>query len=214
VAPDVPDEVLRYFQYSNVTAEIMRWISCTYLDDAAEHSSSTLARSHCALPYPYIKIRWSRFLLWRDWIKEFTTCIGPVLIADARDPFFSDQTVRATFGPPTTSWLVGLQVYEEHKKMATQLARRVAGRGLPSFAYNETTLCSGTTTGTRAAMITYLEAMHEEMKARIGAALVRNARHKLMLHTCFRAVSLASHTLLHNLSHNPLSDNSPFSFAE
>ena len=160
VAPDVSDDVLQYFRYRNVTAKIMQWVNCTYLDDSNE--KSIFKATTCAHPYPDIKIRWSRFPLLRDWLQDCITCTGPVLVMDVRDSIFQRDPFAGE-GAPTQ--LTGLQVYEEHKTQTTQhwLAKWPI-HGCKNVEYHETMLCSGTTTGTRPAMLAYLEAMYAEMK--------------------------------------------------
>jgi hypothetical protein len=170
VAPDVPKDVLEYFAYRNVTAKILTWVDCTYAADAdaSAGGGDIFAKTTCADPYPDIKIRWSRFPLQRDWLRECETCTGPVLTADVRDTFFQ----RNPFGPGSAGpahQFVGLQVYEEHKNMTTQhwLAEWPIG-ACKGHTYDEPMLCSGTTIGTRTAMIKYLEVMYEEMKVWIN----------------------------------------------
>jgi hypothetical protein len=170
VAPDVPDDVLEYFAYRNVTAKILTWVDCTYAADAdaSTGGSDIFTKTTCADPYPDIKIRWSRFPLQRDWLAECETCTGPVLTADVRDTFFQ----RNPFGPGSAGparQFGGLQVYEEHKNMTTQhwLTEWPIG-ACKGRTYDEPMMCSGTTTGTRAAMIKYLEVMYEEMKVWIN----------------------------------------------
>jgi hypothetical protein len=162
VEPDVPKEVLKYFRYRNVTPKVMRWVNCTYRDDTRKND--IFKETKCAHPYPDIKIRWSRFPLQRDWLQECDSCTGPVLTMDVRDSVFQLDP----FGPGSPK-ITGLQVYEEHKSQTTQhwLAEWPIST-CKGFSYNETMLCSGTTTGTRAAIIKYLEIMYEEMKVWIN----------------------------------------------
>jgi len=172
VGPDVSQRVLQYFRYRNVTAKILSWVNCTYAtapaatnsskDDSHRNDEIFLQKdTHCAHPYPDIKLRWSRFPLARDWLLECQTCTGPVLVSDVRDTVFQ----KDPFGPDLDrSNLAGLQVYEEHPSQTTNhwLTKWPIGK-CKGKTYNETMLCSGTTTGTRSAMIKYLEAMYSEM---------------------------------------------------
>jgi hypothetical protein len=162
VAPDVSPNVLKYLRYRNVTVKVMKWANCTYRDDSRK--GDIFKRTECAHPYTDIKIRWSRFPLQRDWLLECETCTGPVLTMDVRDSIFQ----RDPFGPGSPE-LTGLQVYEEHKLQTTLhwLAEWPIST-CKGFRYNETMLCSRTTTGTRAAMLKYLEIMYEEMKVWIN----------------------------------------------
>jgi hypothetical protein len=175
VAPDVSRNVLKYLRYRNVTVKVMKWVNCTYGDDSKEND--IFKKTECAHPYPDIKIRWSRFPLQRDWLQECKTCTGPVLTMDVRDSIFQ----RDPFGPGSPK-LTGLQVYEEHKSQTTLhwLAEWPIS-ACKGFRYNETMLCSGTTTGTRAAMLKYLEIMYEEMKVWINTPSCRFGKYNAFL---------------------------------
>lgn len=167
VAPDVSPEILEYFKYRRVTPKILRWVNCTYAEDLKEASSNNKHKKElrtCAYPYADIKIRWSRFPLARDWLRDCDTCTGPVLIMDVRDSLF--QLDPFGMGSPT---ITGLQVYEEDKSQTTQhwLTQWPIGT-CKGVQYNETMLCSGTTSGTRAAMLKYLDIMYAEMKVWIN----------------------------------------------
>jgi hypothetical protein len=96
----------------------------------------------------------------RDWLRDCETCTGPVLVMDVRDSFFQLDP----FGPGSPV-IQGLQVYEEHKNQST-LHWLYDGpiTRCKNVKHDEIMLCSGTTTGTRAAMLKYLEIMYEEMK--------------------------------------------------
>jgi hypothetical protein len=158
VAPDVPNNILRYLAYRNVTVKKLIWVSCTYESD--EKGGAIFKDTTCAAPYPDIKIRWSRFPLARDWLQECETCTGPVLVMDVRDSFFQLDP----FGPGSPV-VRGLQVFEEDPSQTTQhwLAHGPI-LGCKGVEFNETMLCSGTTVGTRVAMLKYLEVMYAEMK--------------------------------------------------
>ena len=160
VAPDVDSRVLEYFKYRNVVPKIQKWVNCTYTKDESK-KNDIFKKTQCAHPYPDIKIRWSRFPLQRDWLEACQTCTGPVLVLDVRDSWFQQDP----FGPGSPV-IKGLHVYEEHKSQTTQhwLTNWPIG-DCKGVTYNETMLCSGTTVGTRVAMLKYLEVMYAEMKA-------------------------------------------------
>jgi len=169
VAPDVSQRVLKYFKARGVTPKIQRYINCTYSMetlDANNRNPHSKERKTCAHPYPDIKIRWSRFPLQRDWLLECEKCTGPVLIMDVRDSIFQMDP----FGPGSPP-IAGLQVFQEHPNQTTEhwLANvplsKCKGPGPKTLWFNKTMLCSGTTIGTRAAMLKYLEVMYGEMKA-------------------------------------------------
>jgi len=159
VAPDVSKTVLKYFEYRQVTPKILKWINCTYATNSK--GGRIFKSTTCADPYPDIKIRWSRFPLARDWLVECKTCTGPVLVMDVRDSIFQLDP----FGPGSPV-IQGLQVYEEHPSQRTlHWLTNIPFLQCKNEKMNETMLCSGTTTGTRVAMIKYLEVMYAEMKA-------------------------------------------------
>ena len=153
VEPTVSKEILAYFKLRNVTPKIMKWVNCTYPGE----------KRKCSHPYPDIKIRWSRFPLQRDWLRDCETCTGPVLITDVRDAFF--QLDPFGTGSPIVN---GLQVFQEHKNQTTDhwLTKNpiIKCKGVGAFAASKPMLCSGTTVGTRKAMLKYLEIMYAEMK--------------------------------------------------
>lgn len=152
--PDTKPAILEYLKSRQVTVKLLQWVNCTY------GSESLPADARCAHPYPDIKTRWSRFPLQRDWLKSCDTCTGPVLITDVRDVIFQ----RNPFGPDAPR-VEGLQVFEEHPNQTTQhWLTEWPLRECKNVTYFKPMLCSGTTAGTREAMLRYLEAMHREMK--------------------------------------------------
>ena len=83
---------------------------------------------------------------------------------DVRDSYFQLDP----FGPGSGS-ITGLQVFEEHPSQTTEhwLVKPIVQK-CKGTSFKETMLCSGTTIGTRAAMLKYLEAMYAEMKVWIN----------------------------------------------
>jgi hypothetical protein len=162
VAPNVNPNVLEYFSYRNVTAKVQKWVDCTYKDDSKKND--IFNRTTCAGPYPDIKIRWSRFPLARDWLQECATCTGPVLVMDVRDSLFQLDP----FGPGS-SVVTGLQVFQEHPSQTTKhWLTHWPILGCKGVEYDLPMLCSGTTVGTRAAMLKYLDIMYAEMQVWIS----------------------------------------------
>jgi hypothetical protein len=159
VAPDVGEDVKKYFEYRNVIIKILKWEDCSYRTDETD-AKDIFKKTTCAHPYPEIKIHWSRFPLARDWLKACKTSTGPFLITDVRDTFFQMDP----FGPGSPV-VKGLQVFEEHKNQTTK-------HWLTSHPFEQrkaiqiekTMLCSGTTVGTRVAMLQYLQDMYDKMK--------------------------------------------------
>jgi hypothetical protein len=161
--PNVSENILAYLHARNVTTKILRWVDCTYEKDSSE-KEDIFKKTTCADPYPDIKIRWSRYPLARDWLEECETCTGPVLIMDARDSYFQLDP----FGPGSPV-VEGLQVFQEHVNMTTRnWLTHWPIKDCKGATYDEPMLCSGTTVGTRAAMLRYLTIMYEEMKVWIN----------------------------------------------
>jgi hypothetical protein len=168
VAPDVPKDVLKYFEWRGVTPKILQWVNCTYRDESRKND--IFKKTTCSDPYPDIKIRWSRFPLIRDWLRDCKTCTGPVLVTDVRDLLFQ----RDPFGPGSPV-VNGLQVYEEHKNQTTMhWITEGPIKKCKGVVFDKTMLCSGSTVGTREAMLKYLEIMYEEMKVWIEEPKCRN----------------------------------------
>jgi hypothetical protein len=86
-------------------------------------------------------------------------CTGPVLVTDFRDTFFQGDP----FGEGTHQ-VTGLEVFQEHKTQTTQ-HWIIEGpvRDCKGITFDEPMLCSGTTIGTREAMLKYLSIMQSEM---------------------------------------------------
>ena len=95
----------------------------------------------------------------RDHLKECESCTGPVLISDVRDAFFQQDPFGD--GAPKVN---GLQVFEEYKFQKTThwLVKGPVSK-CKGLVIDETMLCSGTTIGTREAMLEYLGIMEQEM---------------------------------------------------
>ncbi|KAL7577294.1 hypothetical protein ACA910_002037 [Epithemia clementina (nom. ined.)] len=165
--------ILRYLQSRNVTVKILKYAPCNYtqqsdtmiMDTAQQQQMKEIFQGkQCAHPYSDIKTRWSRFPLQRDWLMECTTCTGPVLTIDVRDSFFQMDP----FGPGSPP-ITGLQVFQEHPNQTTSHRLvKFPVRHCKNMTFDEPMLCSGSTIGTRAAMIKYFEVMYAEMKVWIG----------------------------------------------
>ena len=83
------------------------------------------------------------------------------MISDMRDTMFQ----RNPFGPEAPR-VYGLQVFEEHYTIrTTHWLANWPIKACKGVAYDEPMLCSGTTIGTRQAMIDYLNIFHDEMNA-------------------------------------------------
>jgi hypothetical protein len=165
---DAPPEVLKYLKKRNVITKIMRYTNCTFepfftpeeMKTTDEDPNTVKGLSVCAEQYPDVKVRWIKFPLGRDWLRECETCTGPVLIADVRDLYFQDDP----FGPGAPE-VKGLQVFEENLKTSTELWLVDWPVGdCKGVHLKKPMLCSGTTIGTLDAMLKYLDRMYEEMK--------------------------------------------------
>jgi hypothetical protein len=88
---------------------------------------------------------------------------------DVRDAYFQLDPFGPGSGPIT-----GLQVFEEHPTQTTGhwLVKPIVQQ-CKGMHFIETMLCSGTTIGTRDAMLKYLEVMYAEMKAWISTPKCR-----------------------------------------
>lgn len=170
VAPDIGQEEESYLNEKNVIIYKPTYVNCTH--PLMEKIKDNTKNSHdkemitCVHPYPKLKHRWARFPLLRDLLKDCggkpnpeIQCGGPVLITDMRDTFFQ----RNPFGPEAPK-VYGLQVFEEHYTIRTThwLVDWPVGE-CKDVHYDEPMLCSGTTIGTRQAMLDYLEIFHKEM---------------------------------------------------
>mmetsp|Transcript_15289 Transcript_15289/g.44202 ORF Transcript_15289/g.44202 Transcript_15289/m.44202 type:complete len:498 (+) Transcript_15289:180-1673(+) len=172
VSAPLDKEVEQYFAEQKVTPKILQFVNCTFeplvrsSNKPGEDNSHEKEQNTCAHPYSDIKLRWSRFPLLRDFLKACEECTGPVLISDARDVFFQ----RDPFGVGAPE-VTGLQVFEEHHTQTTahwlvrEVVRDCKGMDFGKPPLESTMLCSGTTIGTRDAMLQYLSTMYEEMQA-------------------------------------------------
>lgn len=160
LAPDPPQDVLDYLKEKKVIVKIQKYVKCKY------KYQGRLDGQTCAHPYDDLKIRWSRFPLQRDWLEDCKSCTGPVLTVDVRDTIFQLDP----FGPGSPP-IKGLQVFEEVKIQTTQhpmtndIIKKCKGESdRVDLWWNKTMLCSGSTIGTREAMMKYLEVMLAEMR--------------------------------------------------
>lgn len=176
ISPDPKPGVEEYLNRQNVTMKRLTFVNCsthimTMNRDSNNQIDSKQKRkwnSHelevmtCAYPYPDLKVRWGRFALLRDYLEDCQQCTGPVLVADVRDTFFQ----RDPFGAEAPD-VTGLQVFEEHRTMRTThwLVKNPVEKCKNIPIFDRPMLCSGTTIGTREAMLQYLEAMVTEMRA-------------------------------------------------
>ena len=161
VSPNPGEKVEQYLTSKGVTMKRLKEVPCTteimkQEDIKSGHDKEIMT---CADPYPHLKVRWGRFPILRDHLKECETCTGPVLISDVRDAIFQ----RDPFGDGASK-INGLQVFEEYKFQKTThwLVKGPVSK-CKGLVIDETMLCSGTTIGTREAMLEYLGIMEQEM---------------------------------------------------
>jgi len=169
VDEDIPERVTKYLKKKNVTTKLIQYTNCSFPpiyqtqeELQAETDETTLqALTICAKSHPEIKLRWLKYPAAMDWLRDCPQCTGPVLFTDVRDVFFQDDP----FGPGAPK-VTGLQVFEEHRDVTTNHwlvdwpLKECKGNGLG----NTPMLCSGSTIGTREAMMSYLDTMYQEMK--------------------------------------------------
>lgn len=151
---EMADDVKEYLKSQNVTMKHLQFVNCTYENFGTEG---------CVYPYQDIKIRWSRFPLQRDWLLECDQCTGPVLVSDIRDAFFQEnpfgRSKSTGQSPPPVQ---GLQVFEENPVQTTDhWVVSFPVEKCKGIKFTKPMLCSGTTIGTREAMLRYLTDMHE-----------------------------------------------------
>ena len=171
VSPKIESTEENYLLEKNVIMHKAQYVNCSHNGDLAEKSkdktdSHTEELLTCVHPYPKLKHRWARFPLLRDLLLECggqpnpeIKCGGPVLVTDMRDTVFQ----RNPFGPEAPK-VYGLQVFEEHYTIrTTHWLVNWPVKECKGVEYNEPMLCSGTTIGTRQAMLDYLEIFHAEM---------------------------------------------------
>ena len=156
VGPDVSASVLNYLSSQSVQVQRLEWTTCQY-----PYKQGTKDTITCAKPYPQLKIRWGRYPLARDWLQACETCTGPVLVTDVRDVLFQ----RNPFRHEAVNRIQGLQLFAEHPYQSTlfKLVRKPLQK-CKHIKWDKTMLCSGTTVGTRHAMLHYLQVMAEELK--------------------------------------------------
>jgi hypothetical protein len=165
VVDNLGDGAYEYLESQNVTMKFLTKVNCTFdptasilkkMEDDVHHQE----RYTCAHPYPSLKLRWGRFALLQDYLRDCKECTGPVLVTDVRDTFFQ----RDLFGPEAPP-VEGLQVFEEHPAQRTThwITQVPIEECKKTKVFDRVMLCSGTTIGTRQAMLDYLGAMVQEM---------------------------------------------------
>lgn len=160
VESNVSTEITRYFRYRNVTYKEVEMINSTMCTQQKNYKFGEIKVESCLKDYPSLKARWGRYPLLKDFLQECKTCTGPVFYIDERDSFFQ----RDPFGEGSLP-VSGLQVYQENKNHTT--AHWFVAKPMlqcKNVRYDEPNLCSGSTVGTRAAMLRYLGIMYEEIK--------------------------------------------------
>lgn len=160
VEANPPEELKTYFGWRRVQySEVEMADECAGERDVGKFLNKRLGKEHCPKAYPDMKLRWARYPMLRDLLSECESCTGPVLYLDVRDSFFQ----RDPFGPDMPP-VAGLQVYQEHETHRTShwfVAEPL--QKCKGVYYDEPNLCSGSTVGTRAAMLRYLEIMYAEI---------------------------------------------------
>ena len=156
--------VAEYLARMNVTIVELEYVPCDKPIFEADEikDAKTKEGNTCVKPYPDIKVRWGRYPRLRDALKECTACTGPVLISDARDVLFQ----RDPLGDDVEE-IEGLQLFAEHHTISAGhpfTQKRVSQCYDDYSMAGKPMLCSGTTVGTREAMLEYMTIMYHEMK--------------------------------------------------
>jgi hypothetical protein len=162
ISPISEPGVEEYLESKGVTMKRLKIVDCDTkikINEAEKSNSHKKEVMTCADPYPNLKVRWGRFPILRDHLRDCKTCTGPVLVTDVRDAFFQ----RDPFGDGAPK-VTGLQVFEEYKfQRTTHWLVKFPVTQCKHIEIDKTMLCSGTTIGTRDSMLNYLEIMHKEM---------------------------------------------------
>ena len=164
VSPDLDKEIRDYLVSRNVMTKEVQFVNCSteLLKETEVSNVHDKEVRTCVFPYHYLKARWGRYPLLRDYLEECKQCAGPVLISDVRDTFFQCDP----FGDNAPHKVAGLQVFEEDKRMkTTNWLVKWPVKECKGVIFDKPMLCSGTTIGTRKAMLEYLDTMHTEMKS-------------------------------------------------
>jgi len=161
--PELMDGVEEYLLEQKVTILRLNFTECVHkiLEDHEVKTKKDKECNTCIAPYENIKIRWGRFPLLRDSLRACEHCTGPVLVADVRDTLFQRDPFE---GVPE---IEGLHLYGEHRSnSAGHYFIRKPIEECKDVVLSNTMgpmLCSGTTIGSREAMLGYLDTMYEEM---------------------------------------------------
>lgn len=164
IEPDPESGVEEYLIANNVTMLKLQYVPCKTTISKFPHfikGAKMEEGNTCIHPYPEIKVRWSRYPFLRDAIQNCEECTGPVLTTDYRDVFFQ----KDPFGDGVPE-VTGLQLFAEHPRFITASHRFVSGRVKickKGLKMKGRMICSGTTIGTREAILDYMTVMYQEM---------------------------------------------------
>ena len=162
--PELQPGVEEYLLRNGVTILRLNYTECLHkiLQDHEVIDHKDKECNTCIAPYNDVKIRWGRFPFLRDALQKCKTCTGPVLVTDVRDTFFQ----RDPFGDGAPD-IEGLHLFSEWRlNNAGHSFIQVPILKCKSVELDKSMgpmICSGTTIGTRATMIGYLDAMYNEM---------------------------------------------------
>lgn len=157
ISPTLSSESRQYLESQNVTLFEVHLVPCTYQNYTDEQYNQ---RQKCAAPYPHWKIQWGRYALIRDWLNGCKECQGPILLTDARDVYFQRDPFQ---DEPRGETIHGLHVFEESPLVrTTQWLVDWPVKDCKGLQLDEPMLCSGTTLGTRDAVMKYLHRMARE----------------------------------------------------
>ena len=163
--PELQNGVEEYLLSNNVTILRLNYTECQHKilqeNEVKDHKDKEC--NTCIAPYNDVKIRWGRFPFLRDALLKCKTCTGPVLVSDVRDTIFQ----RDPFGDGAPE-IEGLHLFAEwrlnhaaHSFISVPIEKCkkdiVLDRSMGPM------ICSGTTIGTREAVIGYLDTMYNEM---------------------------------------------------
>lgn len=162
--PKLKPGVEEYLLSQNVTILRLKYEECLhkiYQDESEVKNAKDKEASTCIAPYSNVKIRWGRFPFLRDALENCKECTGPVLVSDMRDVIFQ----RDPFGDGAPD-VDGLQLFAEHRgvKASHPFVQKPVMKCKKFDFGDNPMLCSGTTIGTRTAILEYLDIMYHEME--------------------------------------------------
>ena len=157
VSHDMEDNVAEYLKQQKVMIKPLKTKNeCTYTGSI--HHGGSVYNHPCLEMYPDYKLSWGRFALYRDWLKDCSSCTEGIMLTDVRDAFFQ----RDPFDEKHK--IHPLMFFEEHESVTTT-------HWLTDFPVStcrnytfppKPMLCSGSIMGLRDGILDYIDVMIHE----------------------------------------------------